>query len=472
MAGARFSDIVKPFAPYLPGVTRPPQNRKIPFNQRILWTVVVLLIFLVMGQIPLYGIVSADSSDPLMWLRMMLASNRGTLMELGTTPIVSSTMVFQLLSGTGLIDINQEDKNDRELLQTAQKLLAIILSLGQSFTYVMTGMYGVPSELGIGVCLLLIFQLVFAAVIVILLDELLAKGWGVGSGISLFVATNTCEQVLWKAFSPNTVIAGRGYEFEGAVISLVYLLATRRDKKHALVEAFTRTNLPNMSQVFVTAAIFFVVLYVQTLKLELPLRHTKTRGTVGTLPIRLFYTGNMPLMLQSALSSNIALISQMVYTRWPTSIAAKILGIWDARLGSATLSAVGGLVYYLQPPQTWYELVSNPIRTVFYMTYVLVACAMFSKTWLDISGTGPRDIARQLKDQNLAFMGTRESSSYKELKRIIPTAAALGGAAIGLLSVSCDFLGTLGTGTGILMSVMTIYSYIETAEKENGGQLF
>lgn len=49
-----------------------------------------------MSQMPLYGIVSSDTSDPLYWLRMMLASNRGTLMELGTMPIISSGMVFQV----------------------------------------------------------------------------------------------------------------------------------------------------------------------------------------------------------------------------------------------------------------------------------------------------------------------------------------------------------------------------------------
>jgi hypothetical protein len=53
-----------------------------------------------MSQMPLYGIVSSDSSDPLYWLRMMMASNRGTLMELGITPIITSGMVFQLLAGT------------------------------------------------------------------------------------------------------------------------------------------------------------------------------------------------------------------------------------------------------------------------------------------------------------------------------------------------------------------------------------
>jgi protein transport protein SEC61 subunit alpha len=54
---------------------------------------------LVCSQVPLYGITSSDSSDPLYWMRVILASNRGTLMELGICPIVTSGMIMQLLAG-------------------------------------------------------------------------------------------------------------------------------------------------------------------------------------------------------------------------------------------------------------------------------------------------------------------------------------------------------------------------------------
>jgi hypothetical protein len=47
---------------------------------------------------------------------------------------------------------------------------------------------------------------------------------------------------------------------------------------------------------------------------------------------------------------------------------------------------------------------------------------------------------------------------YKELKRVIPTAAAFGGAILGLLSVAADLMGAIGSGTGILMAVTIIYS--------------
>ncbi|GME74570.1 unnamed protein product [[Candida] boidinii] len=183
MSSVRVLDLVKPLKPFLPEIVAP--ERKVPFNQKLMWTGVTLLIFLVMSEIPLYGITSSDSSDPLYWLRMMLASNRGTLMELGVSPIVTSGMVFQLLQGTQLLSINMEDKNDRELFEISQKVFAILLSFGQATVYVLTGMYGRPSDLGYGVCLLLILQLVFAAIIVILLDELLQKGYGLGSEVEV-----------------------------------------------------------------------------------------------------------------------------------------------------------------------------------------------------------------------------------------------------------------------------------------------
>ena len=204
-----------------------------------------------------------------------MASNRGTLMELGITPIISSGMVFQLLAGTHLIDVNLDLKSDRELYQTAQKLLAIILSFGQSCVYVLTGMYGPPSNLGAGVCVLLVVQLLTAAIIVILLDELLQKGYGLGSGISLFIATNICESIVWRAFSPTTVNTGRGPEFEGAIIALVHLLITWPNKQQALREAFYRQNLPNIMNLLATIVVFSAVIYLQGKTLFLRVQRTK-----------------------------------------------------------------------------------------------------------------------------------------------------------------------------------------------------
>lgn len=88
----------------------------------------------------------------------------------------------------------------------------MVITVGQAIVYVMTGMYGDPAEIGAGVCLLIIIQLFVAGLIVLLLDELLQKGYGLGSGISLFIATNICETIVWKAFSPATVNTGIFFE--------------------------------------------------------------------------------------------------------------------------------------------------------------------------------------------------------------------------------------------------------------------
>lgn len=335
--------------------------------------------------------------------------------------------------------------------------------------YVLTGLYGPPSELGAGVCLLLILQLVVAGLIVILLDELLQKGYGLGSGISLFIATNICETIVWKAFSPTTVNTGRGPEFEGAIVALFHLLFTWNNKSRALKEAFYRERLPNVSNLVATLAIFLIVIYLQGFRIEIPIKSTRVRGQQATFPVKLFYTSNMPIMLVSALTSNFFIISQMLATRFPSNLFVKMLGSWDRMDDSPQLHAVSGIAYYLSPPTSMSALVRDPIHGVIYIAFILSFCAVFSKIWIEVSGSGPREIAKQLKDNNMVIAGHREGGMYKELKRVIPTAAAFGGALVGALTVVADLSGALGSGTGILLAVTIIYSYFEMGIKESMG---
>jgi protein transport protein SEC61 subunit alpha len=137
---------------------------------------------------------------------------------------------------------------------------------------------------------------------------------------------------------------------------------------------------------------------------------------------------------------------------------------------------VGGLAYYISPPTSLRDIAANPLHAVFYLTFMLSACALFSKTWIEVSGSSARDVAKQLKQQQMFMVGHRESSLQKELNRYIPTAAAFGGMCIGMLTVVADFMGAIGSGTGILLAVTIIYQYFETFEKERaqelGGVLF
>jgi len=284
-------------------------------------------------------------------------------------------------------------------------------------------------------------------------------------GISLFIATNICETIVWKSFSPATVNTGRGTEFEGAVIALFHLLATRQDKVRALREAFYRQNLPNLMNLMATILIFGVVIYFQGFRVDLPIKSARYRGQYSSYPIKLFYTSNIPIILQSALVSNLYVISQMLSVKFAGNFFVNLLGVWSDA-GGGRAYPVGGLCYYLSPPETASHILDDPIHAVLYIAFMLGSCAFFSKTWIDVSGSSAKDVAKQLREQQMVMRGHRETSMIHELNRYIPTAAAFGGLCIGALSVSADFMGAIGSGTGILLAVTIIYQYFEIFVKE------
>lgn len=455
---------------FLPEVMAPDPSKKIPFREKALWTMVTLFVFLVCCQIPLYGISPSKSGDPFYWIRVVLASNRGTLMELGISPIITSGLVMQLLHGSRIIEVNMSLKEDRALFQGAQKLFSILITLGEAVAYVYSGMYGSLEDLGTGNALLIVLQLLASGMIIILLDEMLTKGYGLGSGISLFIATNICESIVWKAFAPTSVTTGRGTEFEGAIVALVHMMFTRNNKFRALKEAFYRANLPNISNLLATVLIFLVVIFFQGWRVDLPIKYAKFRGQQGKYPIKLFYTSNMPIILQTALTSNLYFLSQMLYNRYSSNVLVRLLGVWKEMKENPGQSVpVSGLAYYISPPMSMGEMLRDPVHTILYLVFILVSCALFSKTWIEVSGTSPKDVAKQLKEQQLVLKGNRKNSLVSELNRYIPTAAAFGGMCIGLLSITADFTGAIGSGTGILLAVSIIYQYYEAFEKNAAG---
>eukprot|EP01105_Mastigella_eilhardi_P009823 TRINITY_DN2299_c1_g1_i2.p1 TRINITY_DN2299_c1_g1~~TRINITY_DN2299_c1_g1_i2.p1 ORF type:complete len:410 (-),score=108.32 TRINITY_DN2299_c1_g1_i2:75-1304(-) len=399
-------------------------------------------------------------------MRVVMASNRGTLMELGISPIVTSSLVMQLLAGSKIIQVDQSSKEDRNLFNGAQKLFGMLITVGQGTAYVLSGMYGDPRELGITNGFLIILQLMFAGIIVIILDELLQKGYGLGSGISLFIATNICENIVWKSLSPTTVNSGRGVEFEGAIIALFHLLITRTDKVRALREAFYRSNLPNVTNLLATVAVFLVVVFFQGFRVELPVRSQQVHGQQGTYPIKLFYTSNIPIILQTAMVSNLYFMSQVVYRRYGEYPFVSLFGQWESMGAQGQSVPVGGLAYYLSPPTSLWSVVQDPIHGFIYIAFVLTTCAVFSKTWIEVSGTSAKDVAKELREKKMYLPGHRDTSLLHHLNRYIPTAAALGGLCIGVLSVTADFMGAIGSGTGILLAVSTINQYIEIFNKE------
>ncbi|CCW68365.1 unnamed protein product [Phytomonas sp. Hart1] len=461
----------RPVLALLPEMSKPSRLPNI--KERILWTAIVLFIFLICCQVPVYGALTGSSSDPFYWMRVVLASNKGTLMELGISPIVSASLILELLVGMGVINYNNNDRKQAAAFQGLQKLCAIIFTIIEAVAYVSTGMYGDPRVIGLFMCSVIVMQLTISTLICILLDELMQKGWGIGSGSSLFIATNVCDTIVWKSFSPSTINTGHGEEFEGAIIAFFHLLVSRTDKVRALREALYRPQLPNLTNILATAVVFVVVVFFQGFRIPLMTKSKYNGMDNQPYLIKLFYTSNMPIILQTSVVSNLNFLSQILSRHFGNrNVLVNLLGRWEPRGyhsgGSGQLFPVGGLAYYLTPPSSFFDLMLDPMHLIFYVVFVLGTCAIFSRLWINISHTAPRDVAKQLAAQGRWLVQTRESEEdmARLLEKYIPVAAGFGGLCVGVLTLVADFLGAIGSGTGVLLSVTMITQYFETLQRE------
>lgn len=458
-------EIVDPFLKFLPEVARPTKMPGI--KDRVMWTAVALFIFLICCQVPVFGSRPSKTSDPFYWMRVVLASNKGTLMELGISPLITANLVMELLAGIGILTVNNNNPAERAQFEGAQKIAGLFIALIEATAYVSSGVYG---PVGFFMSAVIIFQLLVATVICILLDELLQRGWGLGAGSTLFIATNICDTIIWKSFSPTTINTGRGTEFEGAIIAFFHLLVTRSDKSRALREAFYRPQMPNLINLLATVFVFLIVVFFQGFHVDLATVRVNSTQPSEPFQIKLFYTSNMPIILQTSIISNFNFFSQLLFRRFRTNFLVGLLGTWEEREYSSTgqMFPVGGLAYYITPPQAFSEMLADPIHAVFYITFVLVTCALFSKVWITINKTGPRDMAQKLmaEGKRLRQYRNTEDEIAVALNRYIPVAAGFGGLCIGALTILADFLGAIGSGTGILLAVTMIHQYYEVLQRE------
>lgn len=385
-----------------------------------------------------------NDEDPLFWSRMILASNRGSLMELGVSPIINAGMIMQLLAGTKILDIDQNKKEDKELYQAAQKVLALLIGFFEALAYVWSGMYGDMDRIGVVSAMLLILQLTFASVLVQMLDDIISKGYGVGSAISLFIATNVCEEILWRTFSP---ITSNG-QYEGALIALIAgLVSPTNGFLHSIQQAFYRDHLANINNILATIFIFLIVNFFQGFQVNIAIHNTKIRGHAGSYPVKLFYTSNIPIILQSALISNLYFASRILYKKFGGFFLVRLFGRWKETSIGGQSYPISGLIYYISPPTSLSAFFTDPIHGLVYIAFILTSCSLFAKAWIEVSGTGPKEVCKGLKDQDIVAYGGTDKMLLSKLNRYIPTAAALGGVCVGILTILADFLGAIGSGT-------------------------
>ncbi len=459
----------------LPEVSVP--KRRIPFKERFIWTGLALVVFLLMTQIPLYGIAKAEpfvdtngngtfdfidtngngimdpGETPLeeftdlngngVWdrgtrdffgqLRFVLASHSGSLMELGIGPIVTAGIIMQLLVGSKIIGLNLSENEDRVLFTGIQKLGAVVMGIFEGAMLVMAGTYGRDISLLTPAGMLIIFQLTLGAIVVIYLDEVVSK-YGFGSGVSLFIAGGVATTVIWQALNPVTGVVPN---FLGIVIGGGDVLSS-----------FIRHNLPNMVGLIVTIIVFLIVVYAESMRIEIPLAYGRFGGIRGRYPIRFLYTSNIPVILAITVFANFRIFASLFNAPW--------------------------LAYYTNAPNGVFQVAADPIHAIVYVTILVLLCMGFAWLWVNMTGMGPRDIAEQLDRSGMLIPGFRRDTRIMEwvLSKYIMTAALLGGAFVGFLSAGADFLGALGSGTGILLTVGIVHSLYEEIAKEQVAEMF
>ncbi|MBM1154487.1 preprotein translocase subunit SecY [archaeon] len=447
---SRFLEALRPLIRLMPDIE--PPARRPPLSRRLLITLVVLILFFVMSHVPLYGLRPArGAEDPLYAMRIIFAASYRTLTELGIGPIVTAGLVMQLLAYSEMIEVDMNDPRDRALFTGATKVLTIVFAMFEASAYLYSGIIGQTLE---PVQSAIIFaELVIASFIIMLLDELLQKGWGIGSGVSLFILAGVAQQILWSCFAPIAIEGGRPL---GAILYFFSVLTSGG----ALRDAFLRENYPDMLGFTVTIALLIAIVYLESVRIEFPITHVQYRGYSTRFPIKLLYVSNIPVILAAAVAANVYFFTSLAYSRFGSSPIMDLFGKFRAGEGGRP-EPVGGLVYYMIAPRGWSNVLQDPVRSVVYALIFTGLCVVFSITWVEVGGMSARDVAEQIVSSGLQIPGFRraELPLIRLFSRYIWAVTILGGILVALISITGDFLGVFGGGIGILLSVDIAYNY-------------
>lgn len=460
---------ISKIAKYIPAVEKP--TYKPSFNSRLTWTGVALFLYLLLSYITVYG-VSKTSYQRFAFFEIVLGSRFGSLMTLGIGPIVTAGILLQLLVGSKILNWDMSEAETRNKFQTWNKFLAIVLSFIEAVAYVLAG--AVPVTGGLTTFVLVILQLAAGGIVVILLDDLVSK-WGFGSGISLFIAAGVGSQILIRVLSPLTIGCTPG--------NLLSCLPSTGNPPSGLIWNFLLALLAGqlipsliyILPIIATSIVFVIVVFVQDMRIDVPLVFSQMRGFGRTWSLKLLYTSNIPVILAAALIANMQLLGRVGAVQNPNGTCS-FFGCYDTN-GNPT----SGLVYYLSSPGRqqfglfgdiysyvtgslpYSQMASELLRALTYLSFLTIASTVFAIFWVNTSGMDSASVAEQIEGIGMHIPGYRSDKKSIEivLNKYIPHLAVIGGFLIGIIAAFADFTGAIGTGTGILLTVMIIYNYYE-----------
>ena len=493
------------FVDTYPTITKP--ERHVRFNEKLWTTTLVLIIYFAMTNVMIWGL-SGQALDLFSGFRSIMAGASGTIMHLGIGPIVTGSIIMQLFAGAKIIRLDLQDSEDKAMYQGVQKLLVLLMipieSIPQTYGF-LDPTEALITNYGMGWAnFVIVAQLFAGSYLVFLLDELVSK-WGIGSGISLFIAAGVAQSTFVGTLSPMPATSGLDYSLQnppsGTLPMIFYMFREASNAEMISQNGFETILLTHVNPVaalFSSVVVFLVVAYAESSKLELPLTHGKVRGHRGKYPIRLVYASNIPVILMAALLANINMFT-LLFWNHPTLQKTPILGkegwgsmseyIGTYEPGSSTPS--GGFAWYssmVNGVNDWLIPLLNQQgdiyghslwqiggHVVFYVTLMTVGSMVFAKFWIDTTNMGSKDVAKQIERTGMQIPGFRKNPLVLEriLERYIPPVTYFSGAFVGLLAAGADLLGTVGnaTGTGLLLAVGIILRTYEQIQKEQAMEM-
>ena len=447
----------------LPEVEGPTQ-KVLSFREKLKWTGIVLLIFFVLGLIPLFGL-GINALQRFETLSIILGAEFGSLISLGIGPKVTASIVLQLLNGSGIWKFDLKTPEGKRTFQGTQKFLSLFFILFESIIYVFMGglapaeqFQGTPFHFQLQ--LMLVFQLFLGGLLIMFMDEVVSK-WGFGSGISLFIAAGVSKSIFIQAFNwlPGpSGLAGVTYS-SGAVPAFF----------QSLVNGDVTTALIMLAAVLSTILVFVIAVYAQAMKVEIPLSFGMVRGHGVRWPLSFIYTSNIPVILVAALIANFQLWGRLLQ-----NIGHPLLGSFS----SSTGQPISGFVYWLQGPDIIRNVIQQHsilicatpyIQALFYMLFFILGSVVFSIFWVQTAGMDARTQSQQMISSGLQIPGFRKDERVLErlLNRYIWPLTIMGGITVGFLAALADLTGALSGGTGILLTVMIVYRLYEDIARQH-----
>lgn len=454
-------DAFEPITRMLPEVRKP--ERAPGLKTKLGWTIGILLIFFILGQIYPIG-VDPTRIQSFARLDVLLGSKAGSLITAGIGPIVLASIFLQLASGAKLIDIDLTIEDNKRKFQGFQKLLAIFLSFFEAAIYTFSGYIPADPTNPVGGSLFatqfaIMIQLALGSIILLYFDEIVQK-YGIGSGISLFIAAGVSQAVFTGAFSLASNATGAP---AGLIPQALYYLSM----------GDIATAVWALMPVFFVILIFLAVVYAEGMKIELPLAYGRARGLGARYPIKFLYVSNIPVILAAAVLLNVQLAGMFM-----AGAGMPILGNYEGN------QPLDGIAYYTTPLPSpllmpggyasYIQFLMQPreLMHIFVYGIALVSlCIVFGWFWIESTGMSAKDVAGQLQRAGLQIPGFRQDPriTQKILERYIPVITILGAIFVGLLAWFADITGALGTGTGILLTVGIMYRFYEDLAQQ---QLF